>query len=120
MKIREIDPPRQFGTGPEGRTALKHCADIELAPDEQVTFIASDGSEHDVVRKAWGYYATPSINNRLRGFGLQAVLARSGDKFFVLLVHDDSHDDFHAYLDEQGMAIVTWLDEAAVAKLEGR
>ena len=60
---------------------------IQLEPDEQVTFVTDSGSEYDVARKSWGYYATPSLNSRLAGFGLRGVLVRGDDgKAYLFLV----------------------------------
>ena len=90
---------------------IRHCADIALAPDEQVPFVAPAGSQYDVVRKAWGYYATPSLNRRLLRFGLRTALCenRGGDRY-VLLVESGCEGDFHAYLDGQGMTLLSWLE----------
>ena len=80
MKFTPIDPARVFSVGRGGRIQLKDTARITLEPDEQVTFVTRAGAEYDVVRKSWGYYATPSLNGRLRRFGLRAVLSRSPDE----------------------------------------
>ena len=57
--------------------ARSDCGRIALAPDEQVTFTTEAGGEYDVTRKSWGFYATPSINGRLKTFGLRAALVRN-------------------------------------------
>jgi hypothetical protein len=87
-----------------------HCADVDLAPDEQVTFISESGSEYDVVRKAWGYYATPSLNRRLPDHGLRPALVRSGEATYLLLVEQGAVSAFHAYLESQNMEVILWLD----------
>ncbi|MCC2667802.1 MAG: hypothetical protein K0Q72_273 [Armatimonadetes bacterium] len=112
MKIEAIDPPREFRAGRHQQVALKDCAHIALAADEQVTFVTESGGEFDVLRKSWGFYATPSLNGRLLRFGLRPVLARNGrEQTFVLLVEQGHEADFEQYLADDGMTIVCWLDE---------
>src|SRR5881628_2648488 len=77
MKVSERNPPREFQTGRGEPIVIRDCARIRLEPDEQVTFVTPAGAEYDVARKAWGFYATPSLNGRLLNFGLRAALIRS-------------------------------------------
>lgn len=110
MKVVNHDPARRFTVGGDGKITLSHCADIALEPDEQVTFTSESGTEFDVVRKSWGYYATPSLNGRLPAHGLRPALVRSGDKIYVLLVAQGAETEFRDYLDDQRMEIIFWLD----------
>jgi len=103
-------PARRFSVGHNGEITLSHCADIALEPDEQVTFTSESGTEFDVVCKAWGYYATPSLNGRLPAHGLRPALVRSGDKTYVLLVAREAEPAFRDYLNDQRMEIICWLD----------
>lgn len=114
MKIVSHDPPRRFRVGTGGRVELKDCARIELAPDEQVTFTTEVGGEYDVARKSWGFYATPSLNRRLRRFGLRPALVKGlEDTYFVLLVEGGQEPAFDAYLAGEGLALLRWLDDEA-------
>ena len=72
MRLDRKDPPRTFVVG--DNIKISDCGMIALRPDEQVTFVTEAGAEYDVVRKDWGFYATPSLNGRLLQFGLRAVL----------------------------------------------
>lgn len=125
MRFEVIDPPRVFEVGRSEILQLKDCAHIELEADEQVTFVTESGAEYDVARKSWGFYATPSLNGRLKNFGLRAVLVKSaGVRFYVFLVERDKEADFWRYLDVEGHTIVCWLDsdaelEALEQKLNG-
>ena len=110
MKLTPHTPPRRFAVGHDGAITLSHCADIALEPDQQVTFTTASGTEFDVVRKDWGYYATPSLNGRLPAHGLRPALVRSGDKTYLLLVEHGAEPTFSAYLDDQRMTIICWLD----------
>lgn len=113
MRIVPREPPREFGVGTTG-IHLRDCGTIALDADEQVTFVTGSGGEVDVVRKAWGFYAAPSLNGRLVRFGMRAVLALGRDhKFFLLLVEQGHEAEFERYLEEQSMRIVQWLDTDA-------
>lgn len=109
MKIDRIDPPREFEVL---GVRLRHSANIELEPDEQVTFTTPSGTEFDIARKSWGYYGTPSLNGRLADHGLRAVLVRGerSGKMFVLLVEHGKEEEFHEYIEWDRLRIVTWLD----------
>lgn len=110
MKFSPIIPPRVFTVGPKGDIQLKDCARIGLAPDEQVTFVTDSGAEYDVVKKSWGFYATPSLNRRLPKFGLHAALIHSQDGTdYVFLVEQDKVGDFQIYCREQNLTVVQWL-----------
>lgn len=122
MKLERIEPPRRFRAG---GVEISHCASVEPAADEQLTFRAPSGSELDVVRKSWGYYATPSLNRRLTGHGLRGLLALSEThRLYLLLVETGAEDEFEAYLAEQRLRVLTWLDDdaavdALVERLDG-
>jgi hypothetical protein len=120
MKFVPTKPPRVFKVGESGSVGLRDCGRIRLDGDEQVTFVTQSGAEYDVVRKSWGYYATPSLNGRLSSFGLRAVLVKGADgKCFILLVEKDKTDDFLRYLNEQCMEPVCWLDsDSALDELQ--
>lgn len=122
MRVERIEPAREFAIGD---TTIRHCADVTLEPDEQVTFTTPSGTEYDVARKSWGYYATPSLNRRLPAHGLRALLARNPDgRLCVLLVERGHEAEFETYRAAEGLEVVHWLDDddavaRAVARLAG-
>lgn len=120
MRLTPTDPPRLFSVGPRGEIQLKDCARIELEADEQVTFVTESGGEYDLVRKSWGFYATPSLNQRLLKFGLRGALIKSPDgKFYVFLVERGKEADFKRYVDSENLKVITWLDnEETLTALE--
>lgn len=122
MKITEKHPPRVYECGFEVKRAIKDCGSVLLEPDEQLTFLTEDGGEYDLTRKSWGFYATPSLNGRLARFGLRGVLAKNRlGRLFVLLVERGKEPLFNAYLAEEAMTVVHWLDDdAACAALEAK
>lgn len=109
MKIEKMNPPRRFGV-PSGE--IHHCANITLNADEQITFTTTSGKEYDVVKKPWGFFATASINGRLKKFGFRtALISDSTGKLFVCLVESDKEDDFTRYLEQDHARILCWLSE---------
>ncbi len=111
MKFKQNIPPRKFEAGFDVKIEISDCGEIQLEPDEQVTFVTSAGREYDVVRKSWGYYATPSLNGRLQSFGLKAVLVKNRiDRFFILLVEEGKEDLFLDYAGKEPLEIICWLD----------
>lgn len=90
---------------------MNDCGRIELDPDEQVTFVTAAGAEYDVARKSWGFYATPSTNGRLAGFGWRTALIRNAvGRFFVVLVERGQDEAFRRYIEDEQQTIVVWLD----------
>jgi hypothetical protein len=117
VRVDPREPPRRFQAAPG--VEIEHVADIELEPDEQVTFTAA-GTEWDVVRKDWGYYATPSLNRRLRDHGLRAALTANPDgRVALLLVEPAKQDAFESYCEEQSMRVLAWLDGDDAAEALG-
>lgn len=111
MKFISTRPPRRFEVGRGKPIQLTDCGRLELDADEQVTFMTESGGQYDVVRKSWGFYATPSLNARLVKFGLRAVLVRASDnKAYVFLVERGKEPEFNEYLAVEGHRILQWLD----------
>ena len=120
MEFHENVPPRRFSAGNGVTRELLDCGTLRLDPSEQVTLLTATSLEYDVVRKEWGYYATPSLNGRLADNDLRGVLAknRSG-KFYVLLVEKGHESEFVQYLTEEEMSVVAWMDSnRSLAELE--
>jgi hypothetical protein len=123
MRFEPKDPPRIFTVGNAGPITMRDCGTLRLAPDEQVTLITESGAEYDVARKDWGFYATPSLNGRLEGFGLRAVLIqnRGTKRYFVLLVERGREASFERYLTVENLRVVHWLDSSeACAALDAK
>ena len=81
---------RKFNTKSKLNIELTLIKKIKLKKDQQITFVEhSKGKikEFDVVKKDWGYYATPSINKRLKKFRYEcALIKNSQNKFFYVLL----------------------------------
>lgn len=120
VKIDRKEPARQFTVGRGGDIVISDCGTVELQPDEQVTFVTENGSEFDVARKDFGYYATPSLNGRLPTHGLRPALVRNAvsDHYFVLLVEPAAEDRYRDYLRHEALDHLMWLDDPeALARL---
>ena len=112
MKFDAKDPPRRFPVGNSIKFDMQDCGNLQLEPDEQVTFVTASGAEYDVAAKDWGFYATPSLNGRLEQFGLRGVLIRNRGtgRYFLLLVEHGREAQFDAYCTQENLAVVAWLD----------
>jgi len=115
MKIDEIIPPRRFKVG---SGEIHHCANIQLDPDEQVTFVTDSGREYDIMKKSWGFFATPSLNSRLKKFGFRTALVEdSGEKRFICLVEADKEEEFSGYLEQDNAKVLCWLSDSSYSLL---
>ncbi len=95
MEFMPNQPPRRFRPDSGSCVELKDFGRLLLEPDEQITLCTGAGAEYDVVGKSWGFYATPSLNGRLRQFGLRPALVRNASrKYFVLLVEKGRAEAF--------------------------
>lgn len=112
MNIDPLDPYRRFEVGIAG-SSISHVANIRLDSDSQITFLSPESLEYDVVRKEWGYYATPSLNGRLRANGMRAALVRSRDTglLFVVLVEVKQELLWRDYNQRERQEFLCWLDE---------
>ncbi|MBV5271862.1 MAG: hypothetical protein JZU55_20640 [Afipia sp.] len=120
MKFSPRQPPREFEVGYDVKGIIRDCGSMQLAADEQITFVTEEGGEYDVTRKEWGFYATPSLNGRLAGFNLRPVLVKNRvNRFFVLLVEKGKEAAFDRYVKSEPLKIVSWLDsDDALLSLE--
>ena len=111
MRLRAIEPPRRFPLG-RNDIVISHVAEAALEADEQLTLVSHRGSEWDIVRKDWGYYATPSLNGRLSQHGLRAVLVRNAERrLYLLLVERGAEAAFEAYRGRESLELIHWLDD---------
>lgn len=112
MRFEPKDPPRTFRVGRDRAIEIADCGRVYLSADEQVTFETPSGREYDVAAKSWGFYATPSVNGRLKDQGFKAALVRNEQgRLFVMLVEGDRMADFEAYCRDESQTVVEWLDE---------
>lgn len=110
MRLAEKNPPRVFEPAPG--IAISDCGDVQLAPDEQVTLVTEAGKRMDVAAKDFGFYATPSVNGRLKSEGFKTALVRNGrGQVYVMVVDTDRMDAFARYCEAERQTVLEWLDE---------
>ena len=62
--------------------------------------------------KSWGFYATPSINGRLKTEGFKvALVVNECNKIYLMVVEKDKNDEFANYLKTDNQRLICWLDE---------
>jgi hypothetical protein len=112
--------PRIYKTGVNFDILIKDCGSVFLENNEQITFLTKDKKkEYDVCRTKWGYYATPSINGRLKKFNFKTALTKNSQgKFYILIVEKDKVHLFKKYLEKDNIKLVSWLDEDLGNKFE--
>lgn len=112
MKYNFKKSAREFKVGIRNQITIKDYGTIQLDADEMVTFLTEKGGEYDVARKKWGFYATPSLNGRLKNQGFKSALVKNAKgMFYIMLVEKDKISLFQEYLNEEKNEVVYWLDE---------
>lgn len=77
--------------------------------NNQIT-LKSGKSEYDICKKNWGYYATPSINGRLKKFGFRTfMISNNQKKIYIFLVHNNKIKLFKNYLKKEKNFIIKEL-----------
>jgi hypothetical protein len=103
---------RKFKPSKYSDVVLKDCGKIILNNNEQVTFSDKykQNNDYDVTKKDWGYYATPSINSRLKKNNLisHIVINKYTNFFYIMLVHKNKKQLFLKYLKKENLKIITW------------
>ena len=108
-------PPREFIVGANESIKLKDCGSVRLEFNEQITFITKSGAEYDVARKDWGFYATPSVNGRLKNHGFKTALVRNNKgQIYVMIVESAQIKKFELYCQTEEQQVLEWLDERSV------
>jgi len=109
MKIKYIN--RSFNVGVKNDIKIKHIKNIYLNSNEQITFISKKNREYDFVKKNWGYYATPSINGRLKKFNFITYLIKNKitNKKFIFVVYKEKKHLLKKYLKKEKLEIISLL-----------
>ena len=92
---------------------VEDCGKITLEPNEMISFRTKTGKEYDFTAKEWGFYATPSVNSRLKIEGFKtALVANENNQLYVMAVENDKLHEFKSYLkSNQDNKIICWLDD---------
>jgi hypothetical protein len=112
MQIHLKQTPRPFMVGKNHDIEITDLGDIHLQPNEQISFVTESGCRHDFVAKEWGFYATSSINGRLRNEGFKTALVQNlQGQIYLMVVEENNLDVFKVYCTEEEQKILLWLDE---------
>jgi hypothetical protein len=94
-----------------GSVCITDVASVVLNNDEQITLMEKNYNfQYDICKKSWGYYATPSLNSRLKKNNLSSYIVKSkkNNKIFIHLVKKSKKKSYLLYLKSQNMEIINW------------
>lgn len=112
MEFIPKKPPRTFDIGRDNKITINDCGAVRLQPDELLSFLSETNREYDIVRKDWGYYATPSVNSRLKDQGFKvALVSNKKGQVYVMIVDAEKMDLFENYCQTEEQKVLEWLDE---------
>ena len=111
MRIKIYKKKREFAVGINKKITLKDVGRIFLKPNEQITFVTKNGSKHDVTRKKWGFYATQSVNSRLKKNFKTAIVINRLKRVYIMLVERKYLNEFKKYCKIENQKILFWLDQ---------
>ncbi len=110
MKLNIKEEPRLFFVGNNKEIEIKDYGTVHLDENELVSFVTESGSEYEICKKNWGYYATPSIENRLKDNGfLSALVKNSSNQLYLWVIEKEKKDLFETYLNKENHKVVDWL-----------
>ena len=111
MRIIKKKPPRKFK--PSKNIIIKDCAKIYLNSNEQVTFLTKKKQEYDVCKKEWGFYATPSVNGRLKSYNFKTAIIQNikTKKIYIFILEKGKEKKFYRYLKEEKCKVIKWLSK---------
>ena len=111
MKFKLKKTPRKFEVGLFKKIFLKDVGNISLNDNELISFITKDKKKYDIVKKDWGFYATPSTNYRLKKEGFRtAIVKNKFNRYFVMLVEKNKYLKFKSYCKLEKQTVIKWLD----------
>lgn len=110
MKTDFKNTPREFSV--KGHT-VKDFGKIFLEENEMVTFVTDTEKEFDFAAKEWGFYATPSVNSRLKKQGFKtALVVNEQNQLYIMAVDSEKMKEFKSYLKaNQDNRVICWLDD---------
>ena len=111
MKLKLLDKVREFVV--KGVT-IKDQGKIYLDENELVSFVTKSGKEYDFVAKEWGFYASPSLNDRLVREGFRsAIVMNKNNQIYLMVIEEERIDDFERYINENTheQKVISWLEK---------
>ena len=112
VEIKISKKPRIFKVGENKKIKIKEVGFLYLKKNEQITFISENKKNYDFIKKSWGYYATSSINGRLKKEGFKTALVRNKfNKYYIMVVDKKKIKNFKNYCKTENQEVVEWIDE---------
>lgn len=114
MKFNLKKKPRIFSVGFDKSFNVKDYGKINVDHTDKefelLTF-SNKKKDYDFGITNWGYYATPSINKRLKNNGYQTFLVKNiYNKIFIMVVDDNKLNKFKKYIEFENQKILSRLD----------
>jgi len=112
VEIKISKKPRVFKVGKNKKINIKEVGFLYLKNDEQITLINENKKNYDIIKKSWGYYATPSTNGRLKKEGFKTALVKNkSNRYYVLIVDKKKIKNFKNYCKTENQKVIEWIDE---------
>ena len=117
MIVKKRKKARIFSGGKDLKIKIKDTGKIYLSKNEQVTFITENKNEYDFCRKDWGFYATPSVNSRLKNQGFKtAIVKNKFNQIYIMVVEKKKIFKFNNYCKNEKQKIIKWIDQIKTKK----
>ena len=99
------------------KITLTKTSEIQLLNNEFVTF-KDRNKEYDFSKKNWGYYISPSINNRLKKNSYEVFIIKNKlERFFLCSVKKTEKKTFSNYLKRTNQKVICTLNDKFLKKL---
>lgn len=119
MKTSFLDVPRLFTPTASSDQVIEDWGKIFLPLNSMVSFVTESGKEYDVCAKSWGFYATPSINARLKNQGFKTALVKNAQgRLYVMLVEQEKLESFADFLKDENEVVEEWFDERLLSRFQ--
>ena len=107
MRIKKSK--RVFKPNKNSKIEITDCGKIYLKNNEQVTFIFNK-KNYDFCQKNWGFYASSSINSRLKKEGFKLGLFKNkNDRRYIYAVDTSKIKTFKSFLKKTNHTLISWL-----------
>lgn len=107
---------RIFTTGLKKQQIIKDVGIIKLNDNEMISFRTGKHKYHEITKKNWGFYATQSINYRLKKNFKTALVKNSQNRVFLMIIEKNKLKKFNRYCSEEKQKVIKWLDEIKVKR----
>ena len=116
MLVKIKKKPRIFNVGKKKEIKIKDMGSVSLRSNEQLTFMHNK-NEYDITKKNWGFYATPSVNDRLKKNNFHTALVKNiHNQYYVMIIDKEKIREFKKYLKSEKNKIVKWLSKIKLKK----